>query len=399
VTPILTLPPLARCDRLLGLHSESLVFTAYYINSNFDINLKKLCNYVYVKRPGWAIPLHKIILRLALIRYDAFHLFCDRGLLPPTRRMEINETEMLAIRRYGRRLYTYTYGADVRTRGATLALGRYNICAECPEPMKFCMCSDEEGERNISTIRNSATTMIAMGDMLAYVPEARNLHYWPIDTKSLGYVGVNWNKDRALRVGHAPNHPHFKGTQYLVTAIERLQAEGHAIELVRVQGVPNSEVIALFSSCDLVADQFIAGFHGYTALEAMALGKPVLCYLRGPDMTIDPGNCPMLNAWPDTVYDVLKDCLEGRHDLAAIGRRSRAYLEHYYSLEAVALRLGRLYLATAQFGARANRRISRRMADLERRLPALIEAPAPIPWEKAAEIAGEGPQIALSRVG
>ena len=30
VTPILTLPLLARCDRLLGLRSESLVFTTYY---------------------------------------------------------------------------------------------------------------------------------------------------------------------------------------------------------------------------------------------------------------------------------------------------------------------------------------------------------------------------------
>ena len=120
-------------------------------------------------------------------------------------------------------------------------------------------------------------------------------------------------------------HPiSWKGTRYLLAAIEQLQLEGCAIELVRVQGVPNSEVIALFSSCDLVADQFVAGFHGYTALEAMALGKPVLRDLRGPDMTIDPANCPMINTSPETVYNALKDCLDGRHDLAALGRRSRA---------------------------------------------------------------------------
>ena len=84
--------------------------------------------------------------RLALIRYDAFHLFCDRSLMLPTRRMGINDEEMSAIGDHGRRLYTYTYGADVRTREATLALGRYNLCAECPEPMKFCICDEAEGQ-------------------------------------------------------------------------------------------------------------------------------------------------------------------------------------------------------------------------------------------------------------
>ena len=112
VAPILTLPLLARCDRLLGLRSDSRVLTTYYTTNEFDINLKKLCNYVYAKRPHWALRMHKVILRLALVRCDVFHLFCDGGLLPPTRRMEFNESEMLAMRRYGRRLYTYTYGAE-----------------------------------------------------------------------------------------------------------------------------------------------------------------------------------------------------------------------------------------------------------------------------------------------
>jgi hypothetical protein len=386
VTPILTLPLLARCDRLLGLRSDSLVFTTYYVTSSFDVNLKGLWEKVYANYPRLSGPLHKVILRIALIRYDAFHLFCDRGLVPPTRRMEINEQEMSAIRRYGRRLYTYTYGADVRTRTATLELGRYNLCAECPEPMKFCICDEAEGRGNIARIQGSATAMMAMGDMLAYAPNARNFHYWPIDTKKLHYVGTDWSKERVLRVAHAPNHAHFKGTKYLVAAIERLRSEGRAIELVRVEGVANSEVLALFASCDLVADQFIAGFHGYTALEAMAVGKPVLCYLRDPSMTIDPVICPMINTWPDTIYATLKDCLDGRYDLPALGRRSRAYLEHYYSLEAVAVRLGQLYLATAEFGERINRIISRQMASLESALPALIAGPPPIPWEAAMAI-------------
>jgi len=302
-------------------------------------------------------------------------------LLLPTRRMEINTDEMKAIRNYGRRLYTYTYGADVRTRQATLALGRYNLCAECPEPGKFCICNDVEGSGNIERIRAHATAMIAMGDMIHYVPNAVNLHFWPVDIAKFPNVRPNWVPGRPMRIGHAPNHPHFKGTHYLIDAVDRLRADCFPIELIQVQNVPNAKVIEMFKSCDLIADQFIAGFHGYAALEAMALGKPVLCYLRNASMAIDPENCPIVNVSPETLYQTLKCCLEGRIDLAALGRRSRSYVERYYSLEAVAIRLGHLYLETGGLGDRIKRRIANRVAKLERKLPKVIPGSPPVPWQ------------------
>ena len=385
VTPILTLPLLAKCDRLLGFRSESLVFTVYHTTSSFDINLKALSGFVYRNFPRWIGKFHRAILRLALIRYDVFHTFCDRGLLPASGGLQIEPAEMEAIGRHGRRLYAYTYGADVRTREATLALGRYNLCVECPEPGRFCTCDDEKGARNIDAIRQHATALVSMGDMLTYARDARNMHYWPIDTAKFPETGTDWITGRTLRVGHAPNHAHFKGTQFLVDAIERLKAQGYAIELISITDVANTEVIALFKSCDVVADQFIAGFHGYTALEAMALGKPVLCYLRDSQAAIDPANCPMINCSPDTVEAVLRGCLEGDFDLAELGRRSRSYIEHYYSLEAVAIRLGKLYLETAAFPDRINRMIYRHVSDLEARLPSLIPGAPPVPWELAGK--------------
>ena len=385
VTPILTLPLLARCDRLLGFRSESLVFTVYYTTNSFDINLKWLCELVHRRYPRWSAAFHALVLRLALARYDIFHMFCDRGLLPPTRRFEINPHELQTIRRYGRRLYTYTYGADVRIRAATLALGRYNVCAECPEPGRFCVCDGIEGNGNIARIREYATAMVTMGDMLAYVPGSQNLSYWPIDVARFPEAVTDWRPGRPLRIAHAPNHAHFKGTHYLTSAIDRLRSEGWAIELVRIEGVPNPEVIALFKSCDIVADQFIAGFHGYTAFEAMALGKPVLCYLRDPSAVLDPDNCPIINVWPDTIYDVLKQCLRGEFDLAQFGRRSRSYVAHYHSLEAVAARLGRLYIETGSFPRRINRRLARRITELEKATSPLLPGLPPIAWDCVAE--------------
>jgi hypothetical protein len=115
----------------------------------------------------------------------------------------------------------------------------------------------------------------------------------------------------------------------------------------------------------------------------MALGKPVLCYLRDPQAAIDPANCPMINCSPETIEEVLRSCLNGDFDLAELGRRSRSYIEHYYSLEAVAIRLGKLYLETGAFSDRINRIIARRVSELEAQLPPLLSGAPPVPWDFA----------------
>ncbi|MCC6534009.1 MAG: hypothetical protein IT531_15780 [Burkholderiales bacterium] len=370
ITPILTLPLLARADRALGLRSESMVFVTYYISSSFDINLKRVSDWVIREHPTMYAIFTKAILAWALVRYDVFHYFCDRGiLLPDPGPIGINERELDLLRRSGKRVFTYTYGADVRTRQRTLALGTLNFCMHCPTPGRLCICDDEKGRRNVATIGRYASAMAAMGDMKAYVSNHVDLHFWPIDVRRLRTESMP-RRAGPLRVAHAPNHPHFKGTPYLEQAIDRLQAEGYAIELVRVQGVPNDRVLELFRDADVVAEQFIGGFHGYTALEAMALAKPVLAYIRSPDLLIDADACPIINTTPDTLYDTLKAIVEGRYDLASLGARGRAFVERYYSVEAVAVRLADMYLEYAKFGHLGSHRIRRRAQRLARALEA-----------------------------
>ena len=67
--------------------------------------------------------------------------------------------------------------------------------------------------------------------------------------------------------------------------------------------------------------------------------------------------CPIINADPCTLYDVLKDCVAGKYDLEDLGRRSRAYVEKFYGLEAVAARLAQLYVETAGFPQRVQSKL------------------------------------------
>ncbi|SEC60121.1 glycosyltransferase [Bradyrhizobium erythrophlei] len=366
-TPILTLPLLARCDRMLGFRSSSLVFNTYYVTRSFDINLILFEGFLRLLRSRRGLGLfRRIVLAWALLRYDFFNYFYDRGLMLSDGRYGINPEELDLLYRSGKRLYTYAYGADVRARESTLKLGHPNLCEECPAPGKFCVCTTEMHASSIDRLKGRATAQIAMGDMVTYVPGCRDMHYWPIDASKLVARPPVYKAGDVLKVAHAPNHGHFKGTRLLIEAIDRLVKEGEKIELVSVQGVPNKKVIELFGASHVVADQFVAGFHGYTALEAMAMAKPVLCFLRDDRMMVDPATCPIINTRPDEIYDVLKRCLRGELDLNEIGKAGRRYVEAHYSLQAVAARLGRLYCETADLPEDLRASLTRHVSEFAR---------------------------------
>src|SRR6202140_2795840 len=79
-------------------------------------------------------------------------------------------------------------------------------------------------------------------------------------------------------VVHAPSNRSKKGTEDVIAACALLP-----VELDLVEGVPHDEARERYARADVVVDQLYAGWHGVFALEAMALGKPVVSHLK-PDV-------------------------------------------------------------------------------------------------------------------
>jgi glycosyltransferase involved in cell wall biosynthesis len=340
-TPILTLPVKAKAERLLGVKADTLVFQTYYITSDFRYDLSR-----WNRGPGvWrSLILPLGVLLWAACRYQRFHYFCDRGLLPGER-FEVREDELRFLRALRKELFFYTYGADVRTRHATLSLGEPNCCMTCPEPGRFCICDDEAGAKEQAKLRTYATGIFALGDMVHYTPGSRNdLYFWPIDlSKEDGKRYEPRYPDPEatgpVKVVHAPNHQGFKGTPHLIAAVKRLQDRGLPVELQLVERVPNREALEIYRGADVVFDQCLIGYHGYFALEAMAMGKPVCVFLRDP--VLAPDECPLVNVRPETVEMVLEELIQDRPRLHELGRQGRRYIERHYTVEAFTKRLGR----------------------------------------------------------
>jgi hypothetical protein len=140
---------------------------------------------------------------------------------------------------------------------------------------------------------------------------------------------------------HAPNHREVKGTGMLVAVCEELKSEGrNDFELVIYEREPNSVILQGIYDSDIVADQFILGSYALFAIEALALNKPVLCYLR-PDLYelysyySWAKECPILNTQRQRIKEMLVSLLDDPVEREQIGRAGRPFIEKYHSLQAM----------------------------------------------------------------
>ena len=347
-TPILTLPLNARAESLLGINAKSLVFESYGIaRGGFDIHLGP---WVRIPVVGRLVPLFTFL--YACITQDRLHFFCDRALLPVHKPFLLNWFELAAYKFLGIQVFFWVYGADVRTRKVTMQLGQPNCCSFCPAVGSACTCDTERWRRNHKVISRYATGVFSMGDMIHYTPGSRNdVFFWPIDL--LADNGAKYSPEYpdvqskvAVKIVHAANHRAFKGSDFLVSAVSELQQQGLAVELVLVENLPNEIALGHYRSADIIFDQCLIGFHGYFALEGMALGKPVMSFVRFPEQyLLAPNECPIVNTSLLTLkQDLAKLCADRVHlrDLGVSGRR---YVEKYFSIEAVSRRMSIAYKA------------------------------------------------------
>ena len=344
--PIITVAKNCKAERRLGFRSVSVVRTTYYITDEFDWVLNRIGGGSRILTFALEYLAFFVICMSAL----QVHAYFDGGILAPRKRRQFNPLELNAYRLLRIRLFVWTYGADVRTRDATLRLGEPNCCTDCTQVGVACICDEAAGRSNFERVKSVASACFSMGDMIEYTPGSKkNAFFWPIDLDvDLGrrYVPVfpDETSNAPLRVVHAPNHREFKGTRYLEAAISTLRKEGVDIELVMVERVSNDEALRIYRSADVIFDQCMIGFHGYFALEAMALGKPVMCYIRKPDeYLLHSEECPIINTHRETVAEDLRSLIGHRGKLRKLGVQGRRYIEMYYSQDAFASRLRTAY--------------------------------------------------------
>ena len=143
---------------------------------------------------------------------------------------------------------------------------------------------------------------------------------------------------------HIPTDREVKGTPFVLKAIDRMKAEGLSFDFrLQEPNLTQRQVRELLSTADIIVDELRGGAHGITAAEAMACGKPILTYIRDDLIKKYPSDMPIVSANPDNIFERLNELVlddKLRHET---GKKGRAYVEKYHSLEVIGPELLKIY--------------------------------------------------------
>jgi glycosyltransferase involved in cell wall biosynthesis len=141
---------------------------------------------------------------------------------------------------------------------------------------------------------------------------------------------------------HAPTQRQFKGSAIIEATIEQLKKE-HSLKYITIEQTSHKEALKLYQQADIVIDQILCGAYGNVSVEAMAFGKPVICYIR-PDLTETyPQDLPIVSANPDNLYDQLKQLVKDAELRYVLGNKGRKYVEKHHEGTAVIKQLIAIY--------------------------------------------------------
>ncbi|RXZ78913.1 glycosyltransferase family 1 protein [Paenibacillaceae bacterium] len=142
---------------------------------------------------------------------------------------------------------------------------------------------------------------------------------------------------------HAPTNAYLKGTEYILEGIQRLRKKGLEFDFKLIENLSHEEAIKTYRAADIIIDQLLQGSFGVLSLEGMALGKPVICYIRDEMIMHYPPELPIVNANKHTFYDELKRLVRSAQERRWIGVVSRQYVEQHYNSHVLSRQLMAIY--------------------------------------------------------
>lgn len=270
-------------------------------------------------------------------RYDGFQFYFG------TSYTGLELFDIALLKRLGKKIFFYFCGCDIRDSKLTIAKYQYSACSQC-WPM---LCSPNQKRALHVAERYADRVFVSTPDLLEFVPGAVLIPQ-PLDMEAFARLHEKIGKstkercegDRdRVQVVHGPSNQAIKGTKYLVQAVRALQCQSVPIELVLVEGKSYSEAMHIASKADIAVDQLLIGAYGQFAVEMMALGKPVVCYIREELREHYPPALPIVSATPDDIAQVLKELVDQRAQWQQLGLMGMDYVQRNHHSLVVARRL------------------------------------------------------------
>jgi glycosyl transferase family 1 len=284
--------------RARGIEAQLVVFNRYKLHPEADIDLQRSGGLARQQATQW-----RAFAQLAR-KTDIFHFYFGLTLLPKS-------VQFPLLRALGKRSVMHFLGSDIRGRSPA----------------------------ELAWAQRAGVRVVGSYDAARWVPDAR------VIPPGIAVQAIEQapppDRDRPV-VLHAPSSRSKKGTEHVIAICKELD-----VELEIVEGLDHREAFERYRNADLIVDQLHAGWYGVFAIEAMALGKPVVTFLHDEAIRRTEEafgvEVPIVNATPETLAGALRPLIESAEERRRVGRASRAYVEEVHDLDRMTDRLLALY--------------------------------------------------------
>jgi hypothetical protein len=356
---------IGRSLKKMGIRSEVWVYSASYLNYSRDKEIFRPEDATLIRelKRLWAL---RYVFRFKVVFFNfgttlfAPFPLCSEG-LPWFKTIFLRffnmylvafqYLELTLLRLLGRKILVQYQGDDARQGDYSLKNFEVSIAGQVDRSY-YPSESDTLKRQQIRLLDRFCHRIYALNpDLLHVLPtRAEFLPYSHISLEDWIPVYMQF-EDRPLRVAHAPTHRGVKGTIYIIEAVAALKEEGYIFDFILVEGLSNQEAREIYKTVDVFVDQVFAGWYGGVAVELMALGKPVMVYIREGDLGFIPremaDELPIIGITLRTLKESLRAVLElPRERLFDIGKKSRTYVERWHNPEVISKRILRDLLET-----------------------------------------------------
>lgn len=245
--------------------------------------------------------------------YDVFHFHFGTSLT-------LDWSDFPLYQSSGKPLLMQHWGSDVRIFSKATELNPYALVKNKNEyQIKTSLTRLSENIQNCVVFDMELYQYVKdFYENVHIIPSMINLEHYKPKKKT--------SPNKKALIVHAPTSPAIKGTHYILEAIESLK-DKYDFDFRLVKGLSHEEAMRIYRDADLIIDQLHIGSYGLFAVEAMAMGKPVICWISDFMRAHYPSNLPIIVANPDTIKETIEYALNNFDILPGIGEKGRLYVE------------------------------------------------------------------------
>lgn len=319
---------ISRAQRKLGHTSDVIVLyeTNFDYISDLNLHTERLPKYIR----EFVVFCYFLSF---LSRYDVFHFHCGITFLP-------RNFDLYWLKLFGKKIIMEYWGSDCVQ--SDLKNAHYPDLTKDEFKEIYPNLDDNGRRRKIARIASFADVMMVSNySMVEFVPSSM-VAQKSIDLEKIKYVGVS-KVEKVPLVVHAPTNQLIKGTKYILEAIENLKKKGYKFDFKLIEQKTNQEAQEIFKKADIIVDQLRLGDYGTLAVESMAMGKPVICWVTDYLFEKYFHDCPIVRANTKNIENQLEKLIKDSDLRQKLGEDGRVYVEKHHDSLKIAQELIDIY--------------------------------------------------------